>query len=378
MRPLPLLLCLTLLLPAAGLEQEPQAPPPELRGVWLTDVDSKVLFSRKRIAEAMTFLAAHHFNVVFPVVWNQGYTLYPSAIMDSLFGIPIDPAHRGRDPLAELIEEAHRHGLKVIPWFEYGFSSSHKAQGGHLLAAKPHWAARDRAGKLLTKNGFEWMNPYHPEVQEFLAGLVLEVAARYDVDGIQGDDRLPAQPSEGGYESYTDSLYRSGHEGAAPPADHRDPEWLRWRADLLNAFACRLYRQVKAVDSTLIVSWSPSIYPFSYEEYLQDWPAWIKGGYADLVLPQVYRYDLEAYRSALLETRAVAPPEAGGRIYPGMLIKLGKYLIDPDYLLEAIRLNRELGYRGEVFFFYEGLRKQGGKLARLLLEGPYREPARPF
>lgn len=90
MRPLPLLLCLTLLLPAAGLEQEPQAPPPELRGVWLTDVDSKVLFSRKRIAEAMTFLAAHHFNVVFPVVWNQGYTLYPSAIMDSLFGIPID------------------------------------------------------------------------------------------------------------------------------------------------------------------------------------------------------------------------------------------------------------------------------------------------
>ena len=36
----------------------------------------------------------------------------------------IDSRYQGRDPLAELIIEANRVGLKVIPWFEYGFVCS--------------------------------------------------------------------------------------------------------------------------------------------------------------------------------------------------------------------------------------------------------------
>ncbi|NES74064.1 MAG: tetratricopeptide repeat protein [Okeania sp. SIO2D1] len=46
-----------------------------LRGIWLTNVDSKVLHSRDNIAEAMDFLAETGFNVVFPVVWNKAFTL---------------------------------------------------------------------------------------------------------------------------------------------------------------------------------------------------------------------------------------------------------------------------------------------------------------
>src|SRR5689334_19698637 len=95
----------------------------ETRGVWLTNTDSKVLRSQQRIAEAMDFLAETGFNVVFPVVWNQGVTLYPSQIMQQTFGVEIHPSFVGRDPLRELIVEARRVGLKVIPWFEYGFAS---------------------------------------------------------------------------------------------------------------------------------------------------------------------------------------------------------------------------------------------------------------
>ncbi len=246
--------------------------PTELRGVWLTNVDSEVLNSRAGIAAAMEFLAQHHFNIVFPVVWNDAKTVYPSAVMDSLFGIRIDPRYAGRDPLAELIEEAHQRNIAVVPWFEYGFSSSYKKNGGHILQAKPHWAARDREGKLLTKNGFEWMNAYYPEVQNFLLALILEVASKYDVDGVQGDDRLPAQPCEGGYSAYAGSLYRQEHHGSPPPRNPRDAAWLRWRADKLNAFARRVYNEVKKINPDLLVSWAPSVYPWSYEEYLQDWP----------------------------------------------------------------------------------------------------------
>ena len=175
----------------------------ELRGIWLTNVDSKILHSRDKIAEAMNFLVETGFNVVFPVVWNKAFTLYPSQLMGTTFGLEIDPLYKGRDPLAEVITEAQKVGIKVIPWFEYGFVSSYKQNGGWLLSQKPEWIARDCKGNLLVKNGFEWMNALDEEVQNFLIDLVLEVVINYDIDGIQGDDRMPAFPSEGGYDGKT-------------------------------------------------------------------------------------------------------------------------------------------------------------------------------
>jgi uncharacterized lipoprotein YddW (UPF0748 family) len=359
-----------------------QQQPAELRGVWLTNVDSDVLTSQARIDEAMQFLADHHFNVVFPVVWNDARTLYPSAVMDSLFGYRIDPQHAGRDPLAELIEAAHKRGLAVVPWFEFGFAASYRAEGGPIIDTKPTWAARDRDGALLTKNGFEWMNAYHPAVQDFLHALVLEVVRTYDVDGVQGDDRLPAQPVEGGYSATTDSLYRATHDGHAPPSDPTNADWKRWRADQLNAFARRLYRDVKAVDSTLQVSWAPSIYPWSYDEYLQDWPAWIDGGYADWVHPQVYRRDLDRYRETLTSQQPDTldlSTDARSRMVPGVLMQVGDYRISAEDLVEVVAINRAQGFRGEIFFFYEGLRAHEGALADTLLATHYAQPAElPF
>ncbi|MDZ7269473.1 MAG: family 10 glycosylhydrolase [candidate division KSB1 bacterium] len=374
-----ILLLMILSLTCRSLSAQTVAMPVELRGVWLTNVDSEVLDSRARIEAAMHFLAEHHFNVVYPVVWNKAMTTYRSAVMDSLFGLAIDPRYGDRDPLQELSAAAHRHGLAVIPWFEFGFSASYQENGGHLLRRKPHWAERDRDGKLLTKNGFEWMNPYHPEVQEFMLALVLEVVRNYAVDGVQGDDRLPANPSEGGYSAFTDSLYRAEHHGAPPPRDAKDPAWLRWRADKLNAFAQRLYRAVKAVKPQAIVSWAPSVYPWSYEEYLQDWPAWIRGGYADAVHPQVYRYSFADYRRTLDE---MAPQKIGltpaqqRLLHPGILMNLGDYRMPVDYLLAALAYNRQQGYAGEVFFFYEGLRRNQDELADTLRATFYRTPAR--
>lgn len=352
--------------------------PIELRGVWLTNVDSQVLDSREGIREAMQFLADHHFNVVFPVVWNAARTIYVSQVMDSVFGIPIDERFAGRDPLAEVIEEAHQRNIAVIPWFEYGFAAAHQKKPRTIFKLKPHWAARDHRGKLLTKNGFQWMNPFHPEVQEFILKLVKEVVTKYDVDGIQGDDRLPALPIEGDYSRYTDSLYRAEHNGQRPPKNFRDPDWQRWRADKLNAFGRRLYHEVKALKPDLIVSWAPSIYPWSYDEYLQDWPSWLNGGYADLVIPQCYRYELPAYQSTLDELipdfLKISP--ADKIIFPGVLMNVGDYVMSEDYLLKVIEYNRSKGYQGEVFFFYEGLRKNNDRLAKALLKHFYQRPAK--
>jgi uncharacterized lipoprotein YddW (UPF0748 family) len=345
----------------------------EIRGVWLTTTDSTVLNSRDNIVEAMEFLANTGFNVVFPVVWNKASTRYPSQVMQETFGIEISPECVGRDPLGEVVEAAHRVGLKVIPWFEYGFASSYNLNGGVLLKKKPEWTARDIQGNLLKKNGFEWLNALDPQVQAFVSSLVLEVVKNYDVDGIQGDDRLPAFPCEGGYDVATQQRYRSTF-AKNPPSNPKDTQWLQWRADILTQFWASLYSKIKAINPNLIVSVSPNIHDWAFKEYLQDTPTWLRQNVVDIINPQMYRRDFNSYKS-ILDTTTQQFTGALPRIAPGILIKLGSYIISPDLLMQKIEYNRSQGINGEVMFFYEGLRANNNQLAKVLQKHFYNKPA---
>ena len=347
----------------------------EIRGVWLTTTASNVFDSRENIVEAMDFLAKTGFNVVFPVVWNKAVTQFPSKVMLQNFGLEINPQYRGRDILAEVITAAHRVGLKVIPWFEYGFASSYNSNGGVLLKKKPQWAALDSKGNLLNKNGFEWLNSLDVEVQDFLSSLILEVVNNYDVDGIQGDDRLPALPSEGGYDKGTVERYHKEF-GQNPPQNPKNHQWLQWRADILTDFLARLYKEVKAVNNNLLVSMAPNIHDWALKEYLQDSQRWLEKGLVDIIHPQIYRRDFNSYKSII--DRLVKQQFTDNnrvKLAPGVLIKLGSYNIDSDYLLKTIEYNRACGIQGEVFFFYEGLRDNNNALAKVLQNNYYARSA---
>ena len=333
--------------------------PATVRGVWLTNVASDALRSKENIEEAVALLDSLNFNTIFVVTWNRGYTLYKSEVMKDLTGYAIDPVYGDRDPLQEVIEAAHRRSIKVFAWFEFGFASSYEeADGGLVLRAKPSWVSLDTHGDLTEKNKFQWMNGFHPEVQDFMLSLVGEVVKNYEVDGIQGDDRLPAMPVNSGYDDYTVALYQGEHGGQSPPADENDPQWIEWRAKKLNTFMGRLYHQVKEWDPQCIVSMAPSIYPWSKENYLQDWPTWMENGYVDLVCPQLYRYDLAAYTQLLDEILTQQLDEKDHpKFYPGVLLQVDDYNPSYELLSNTLKENRAAGVHGEVFFFFEGVKK---------------------
>lgn len=357
---LPALLFLAFMAVACTPSEPTQGTPPPTRGVWLTNVDSKAMFSKTGLQEVVDRCARLGFNTIYTVTWNRGYTLYPSAVMESAFGTGIDPQLEGRDPLQELIELAHAKDIRVIAWFEFGFASSYQeADGGYLLREKPHWAARDSAGQIVSKNGFQWMNAFDPEVQDFVLSLVKEVVRNYEVDGIQGDDRLPALPSLAGYDSLTVAAYQAEHGGQVPPLNYKDTAWVDWRANRLNDFMGRMSQALQALDKNIIRSFSPSIYPWSKFEYLQDWPTWVANGWVDEICPQVYRYNIKDYRSALdaIIDEQVAP-EQRKILAPGILLKVGDYIASDTLLRQMVEHNRSHGLRGEVFFFYEGLKHQ--------------------
>lgn len=328
-----------------------------VRGVWVTNVASDVLKSKKNIQDAIQLCKKNSINNIYVVVWNNGVTMYPSKVVEEYIGIKQSKIYGKRDPIKEIIEEGHAAGIKVHAWFEFGFSYSYGDSICLWQKKYPGWVGRNVNGNHLQKNKFFWWSAFNPEVQTFMNKLVMEVVTNYNVDGIQGDDRLPAMPSEGGYDDATKRFYAEEHAGALPPSDFKDSTWVQWRADKLSLYIKDLYAKVKKAKPGCIVSWAPSIYPWSKEQYLQDWPSWLKGGYSDYILPQLYRYDLPAYEKILKELKGQLTSKEQKKVFPGILTSLGDgYRIKDVMLKDIIELNRKYGFDGECLFYFETLR----------------------
>ncbi len=328
------------------------------KGVWLTNVGTNALYTASGIDSAVALCKQKNITDIFMVVWNRGYTLYPSKCMKKKFGVAIDPRFAQRDPLQELITAAHAKQIKVHAWFEFGFSSDYKDSNAIIPITKPSWMAMNKEGKHVIKNGFRWMNAFKPQVQQFMLSLIKEVVHNYNIDGIQGDDRLPANPTAAGYDAYTIALYKKQHKGIAPPRNELDTAWVQWRANILNDFAQKIYTQVKRIKSNVLVSMAPSIYPWSKQEYLQDWPTWLRNNYVDIVIPQVYRYNIDAYTKTLETQLAMFTDIEKKKIYIGMLTSLGDgYLVEANLFKAMQQVNQKNNIAGECYFYFGNIDK---------------------
>lgn len=330
-----------------------------VRGVWIPTPDYTGFWtSRASIEKHLDDLSAAGINSVFVVMWNQGRTFYPSKVMEGLTGIPIDERMKGRDPLREVVEAAKPRKMRVYAWFEFGFATDVRGgKGSEIARARPEWMAVNNQGEPLVKNGFRWLNALDPAVQEFMLSQLMEVVDGYDVTGIQGDDRLPALPVEGGYNANVVAAYRAAHEGREPPANPKDMAWVQWRADRLSQFMQRIFAETRKRKPAMQVAMAPSVFPFSRDEYLQDWPAWVKNGWVDLVSPQLYRKDMVHYQSAVnaVVNKQVAAADLH-KVAPGVLLNLGKsYAASAELLKQMVEANRRAGIAGEVFFYNEGV-----------------------
>ncbi len=354
----------------------------ELRAVKITNVDSHVLNSDKGIADAMDFLASFNINAVLVVVWNGGYTLFPSAVTDSLFGYSIDPdmdpSRQGRDPFRTIVTEAHRNGIEVLPWYEYGFASYYGSPG-EILDQYPEWALKDNTGAYCEKNGFYWMAATNPEVQDFIQAITLEAVRNYDLDGIEYSDRIPAMPVEGGYDSVTVALYKQEHNGAAPPTNSKDTNWKKWRANKMSDWFMRVRDTVKSVNPNCHVCSSPSLYPWSYEEYLQDVKTWVESGTVDNCVPQFYRTTLADYSFEVDKFLGYFSPVYKPLFISGMYLLSGyhgsEYLISAKDMIDQIAFHRSRGLMGEAYFYYEAFPLNNQLLADTLRKSWYAEPA---
>lgn len=360
-----LALAIATMFPLSGYSQPPaasssltncQSNEGELRGVWLTNIDSEVLFSESNTSGAIARLAELNFNTLYPTVWNWGHTLYPSLVAEAVTGSAIDPTEglQNRDVLAEIINAGHEKGMAVIPWYEFGFMAPADSE---LAKRHPEWLTQRADGSTIWWEGKQhqrvWLNPLRPEVQQFTTDLIVEVVSNYDLDGIQIDDHF-GYPSQFGYDDFTVKLYQQEHQGQSPPENIKDPEWVRWRADKITAYVEQLFQAIKQANPKAIVSVSPNPQKFSLNSFLLDWHQWERKGLIEELIVQVYRDSYDSFIRELEQPEIIAAKQhipVGIGILSGLK---GRPVLWHE-IDKQVKTTRDRNFAGVSFFFYESL-----------------------
>jgi len=334
-----------------------------IRSVWVTNVASTALMSEANLTAMVDKLAELNFNTICVCTYNKSQTLFPSQTLATVLGTTPDKTVISGcswgDVLAKLIEKAHAKNIKVVAWFEYGFASHYSGQDSPISDKHPDWISRDIAGNQTQKNNFYWLNGFHPEVQKFVTDMIVECVTKYNVDGVQGDDRLPALPSHAGYDDYTKQLYKT-ETGKDLPATPTETAFFNWKANKMTEYAVSLYAAVKTARPTCLVTWAPSTQGWSKDNYLQDWPEWVRRGVADWVSPQLYRAEsagIDSYSALVYNDlqKVFTTPDLRKKYVPGMLVRNGSEIISDGFLAKLIQYNRSKSVYGESTWFYEAV-----------------------
>lgn len=342
----------------------------ELRGTWIA---RDQLGTKEALAQAIDSIAAANFNVVYVNVWSRGYPLWKSEVFYQHTGVYIDPTYAGRDILAEAIAEAHKHGLHVEAWFEYGFVGGYEpyypgtSGKGKIFDTYPHWVAKRLDGGEKDNSQFYWMVQTRKDVQDFLIALVMEIVRNYDVDGLELD-RIRYSSLQYGYDSYTDSLYRAENNGNPPPTNYSDPSWIRWRADKLNEFQARVYDSVKTIRPKFNLSNAPSLYSAtqytSYNNFCQDWVWWVNNNKIDNVQVQSYVESPIAFGSILDYIQTMVNDKS--KVFPSFAVNPGGNSLQPQVVYQFIDVTRTKGFKGNSIWYSNDLKNyfQGLKANR--------------
>ena len=374
--------------------RDPAAPAPAL-GVWLTTVDSAVMYDPAEAERALAFLRHNGFRRAALPLYTAGVVTWAPAPARNRLAIPTDPLlpfstaagsgaastrhHRSdapasaglagdsgaepqgpaaaRGPTASLLAALGRAGLERVGWFEFGLMAP---VGAPWLVGRDDLLLHDSSGSTLWTEspGLNrvWLNPILPEVQQLLEDLVVDACTTLPLEAIQFDDHL-GYPVRFGYDPATLAAWRATEAGRRNPSPAPgEPAWIAWRAEQVTALLERLRAAMNSACPAVRMSVSPNPQEFSYSHYLADWSSWVRRGLVDEVVVQIYRDNLAALGRELGHpSLAAAAQLVPVRI--GLLSGLKNQPKDPAQLRRELELVQARGYRGIDLFFYESARR---------------------
>lgn len=284
--------------------------PDELRGMWITYFEIASLFDSKKGFEAafdemLDNCEKYKVNALFVHVRSHCDAYYPSKYFPwSKYASGIKGAQGkdpGLDPLAYMLEAAHERGMEFHAWinpYRVSYDSTDLAELADNNPAKIWLTDEDKTNDtwVVSAAGGLYLNPAVEEAQALVINGIREIVEGYDVDGIHFDDYFYPTTDEA-FDEREYARYRMNVWDA--PLSLED-----WRRANVNALVSRAYGTVKALRDTCDFGISPMAgINTNYTTVFADVAAWIRGGYVDYVMPQLYfgfEYPKEENRFDLL------------------------------------------------------------------------------
>ncbi|WP_048920226.1 glycoside hydrolase family 10 protein [Rufibacter radiotolerans] len=371
--------------PAAAQE----LPNREFRGVWVATVanldwpvqGASPEKQKAALRDMLDKIKEANLNAVFFQVRTECDAFYRSSKEPwSRFLTGTQGKDPGFDPLALAIEEAHARGLELHAWFNpyrvntVNTPGTYHAQ--HISKTKPEW--------LLTfANGKKILNPGLPEVRQYIASIIREVAQNYAIDGVHFDDYFYPYP-EGTFTGISS-------EDAQTFTDHGTgfPEVKDWRRYNVNETMRLVHTALQEVRPEARFGVSPfGIWKNgepagitgmdSYNAIYADPLHWLEQKYVDYLTPQLYWAigGKQDYRK-LLYWWSDKAFEANRHLYAGHMVQKNYTIEELPHQIEITRSNRERHALGSVVFRASNITNNTLHTGTSFKSATFRFPAAP-
>jgi uncharacterized lipoprotein YddW (UPF0748 family) len=297
--------------------------------------------------EAVGALATNGFTAVIPNMLWGGVAFYNSTVL------PVAPAvlEKG-DQIAACVAACRKYGVQCHVW-KVNWNMGHQTPrefSDRMLAA-----GRTQVGFDGTAEP-RWLCPSHPANQQLEIDAMVEVATKYDVDGIHFDYiRYPDGNHcfcAGCRERFELSLGKK--VGNWPSATRKEPAirqaWLDFRRANITKVVAAVHQAVKQQKPKMQIS--AAVFPnwtVDRDGVGQDWQLWCERGYLDFVCPMDYTPDPEQFASLVgrqLKWAGQVPCR------PGIGISTWHGDMDVPKLIEMVKLTRTLHTGGFTIFNY--------------------------
>lgn len=275
--------------------QSSNPPKREFRAAWVatvTNIDwptSKGLTSFDQQNQAIAILDKHkanNINAILLQVRPSCDAMYQGGLeplSEWLAGTQGGNLSQYYDPLKFWIDEAHKRGMELHAWFNpyrSVVSSGSSVHNSHISKTKPEWNIN------YGSSPFKFLNPGIPEVQNYVASVIMDVVRRYDIDGVHFDDYFYPYGGMGSQDTAAYNLYKGSFTNIGD-----------WRRNNVNKFVAMVYDSIKATKSWVKFGISPfgiwkSGQPVpgldAYSAIYCDAINWIQNKKLDYVTPQMY------------------------------------------------------------------------------------------
>lgn len=361
----------------------------ELKAVWISYLEfasfggngyTESAF-RKYIDTMFDNIVSLNMNAVIVQVRPFGDAMYKSSYFPwSKYASGTQGKNPGYDPLAYMVEAAHKRGLEIHAWLNPYRITTSSTDVTKLSKDNPARMWREDKDKsndrnVLSYDGNLYYNPAVKEVQTLITNGVKEIVKNYDVDGIHFDDYFyPALGSN--YANNFDAEEYRAYAAECKKAGKTALGIANWRRDNVNTLVKGIYKAVKSIDSTVQFGISPGGFIDSLSSdlgYYVDVNTWLSSdGYVDYICPQIYwtfsnatyPYDKTLQKWLKIRTSSSVKVYVGIATYRAGSTLEKDWKNDVDVLRKQVEYARNTGLvDGFMFFrydfFYDKVTKPG-------------------